>query len=311
MCTSSKQKKAEQTAAADVKTQQVKAGEEVNKAALEAQNKILEVGKQTPEETSRLSRYSSKATKPAENLMTDAGPISQAVSQRILERTKKPGMDFDANSADFEQGVGIPLWRSLKARGIAPPPGAEDGGGLGTQQYMKGAAPALAELRNNQINTDINRAENYGINSLEQQKFFAELENELAEAIRSRSIQTTEAGVPYGVEGATAKGQGAVSGATTNQAEVTSRYARQNAEKAAIGKMVAQLAMVAAAPFTGGASLMGVPAINSYGSSGGGGDLSSAVQSRSSQPQSYRLLNNGMPSDYSSQQLQLTRRSNR
>lgn len=280
MCTSSKQKKAEQTAAQQAAEANIRAGEEIRAASerakqeLIAQGKLtrqqmIEAGLPTPEESERLARARGKATTSAEALMTEAGPIAQAVARRIQERVDRPGLDYDTQSAAFTEGVTAPLWRTLKARGIVSPPGAEGGGGLTTQQYMKGAEPALAELRANAIAEDISRGQEYGEQGRTLQKFWAEMERLLGEALRNRQyesgIRGAEAeqlgvtgGAPYGVSGAEAAGRGRITAADINQAEVNKRYARQNEEKQRMGETIGQiLASVlsgGAAAGTGGAA---------------------------------------------------------
>jgi hypothetical protein len=235
MCSSSKAEKKQTSAADELANQQKLGGQAVNVASQEAKSNIEKVGKTTPEETARLQRYSTKATTPAESLMTEAGPISQAVAQRILERAQNPGMDYDENSSAFAEGVGAPLWASLKSRGIASPAGAEGGGGLGTQQYMKGAAPALAQLRTNQIGTDIAQAENYGLNAQSLQDFYTNLENTLSDVLRNRQVQTVETAAPYGVSGIAAEKQGYIDAAATDQAATQARAAKKDAEATAMG----------------------------------------------------------------------------
>ena len=215
---SSKSSKAEQTAAQQAQEAELKAAEEQKKAAQEAERKLIEAGKvareqtrlagePTAEETERRERFKTKALTPGETLMTQAGPISQAVArrmqerietpyefeesefapllssrikgrlerpigtyeegslmpevrQRIKERVVTPGLDYMTELPAFVEGVSAPLWRALKQRGIAPPAGVE--AGLGGQQFMKGAIPALAELRARAISEDIARGEAFG-----------------------------------------------------------------------------------------------------------------------------------------------------
>jgi hypothetical protein len=287
MCGSSKSNKAQQTAAQSAADAERKAAEENLAAGLEAQKKIIEAGQQTPAETERLSRYTTAAKTPGETLLQQAGPISQAVARRIQERIDQPGLDYDTNQAAFTEGVTNPLWRALKARGIVPPPGAEGGGGLATQQYMKGAEPALASLRSAQINTDITRGQEYGQSATELNKYYQELENTLSEAIRNRQVQTTEAGVPYGVQGTQLKGQGMTAAEAINQAEVQSRYAQKAEDKTAIGKSIGTALALALAIPTGGASLMTIPAIQGVGSTG---TTTAKTATKTTQPSSIDML---------------------
>lgn len=376
---SSKASKAEQTAAQQRQEAEQKAGTETQIAANEAERRLMEAGKTarsqmmtagepSAEETSRLNRYRSKALTPAETLMTESGPISQAVARRIqenverpvgtyeagslmpearakvienlrrpvgtyeagslmpevrakvLERVKTPGLDYERDLPAYTEGITNPLWRSLKARGIAPPSGSE-GGGLGTQQFMKGAEPALAELRARAIAEDIARgtdfggyeeaqkAENiakstalggyeeaqkredigagqqYGTEARGLQDFWTKLEDVLGEAIQERryqaGMQGAEAeqlgvreGAQYGVKGAEAKGAGFTEAARINQEEVNARYARKREEATQLGRDIGTALMLVAAPFTGGATLAAVPAVQGMG--GGGGGMASA-----------------------------------
>lgn len=267
MCGSAKSSKAQQTAAQSAQDAERRAAEENYQAGLEARRMIMEAGKETPAETERLGRYTTAAKTPGETLLQQAGPISQAVARRIQERIDRPGLDYERNLPAYTEGITQPLWRSLKARGIAPPPGTE-GGGLATQQYMKGAEPALAGLRAGQISEDITRGERYGASAIELNKFYQELENTLAEAIRGRQIQTTEEGAPYAVRGTQLKGQGMTAAETINQAEVQSRYAKKDAEKEQIGKMAAMIALGA---ISGGAGSAGGGMSAMGGGKGGGG----------------------------------------
>ena len=287
---SSKSSKAQQTAAQSAADAERAAGAANLAAGQEAQRKIIEAGQPTGAETERLGRYTTAAKTPGETLLQQAGPISQAVARRIQERVDQPGLDYNTQSAAFTQGITNPLWTALKARGIVPPPGAEGGGGLATQQYMKGAEPALAVLRANQISQDIGRGQEYGASATDINKYYQELENILSEAIRGRQTQSTQAGVPYGVQGTQLKGQGMTAAETINQAEVQSRYARKEEEKTAIGKNVGTLLALALAIPTGGASLAAIPAIR-----GAGGQKTSPPplipgSSESWQPRSLDLL---------------------
>jgi len=224
-------------------------GQEIKAAGREAAEKITAAGKPTEEESARQARYKGKALTPGEELMTQAGPISQAVARRIQanverpagtyeegslmpavreqieKRVKTPGLDFDTSSADFERAVGEPVWRALKARGIAPPPGSE-GGGLGTQQYMKQVVPYLTEQRQAQVNKDIeagnlmaqyedalsrgdiNAANNYANQAREMQQYYEGVENVLSEAIRQRLYES-------GIASAEAEQRGVEGGAST------------------------------------------------------------------------------------------------
>lgn len=316
---SSKSSKAEQTAAEQSVEAQRKAGEETKAAALEAERKLIEAGgiargqmlaaaEPTAEETERRERYKAKALTPGETLMTQAGPISQAVARRIQERIDTPGLDYSRDLPAYTEGITAPLWRALKGRGIVPPPGAEGGGGLATQQYMKGAEPALAALRAEAISGDITRGERYGTEARSLQQLYEQVENALAEAIRGRQFEAgikgaeaaqlgTREGAPYGVTGAQAKGAGYTTAAQINQEEVQRRYDRARAEEKAIGDMVAQLittAVTTAAAGGAGAAGAGtippappkMPSLKQSGywgstpPSAGGTDLPLALQMR-------------------------------
>lgn len=330
---SSKANKAEQTAAEQRQTAEQTAGLETQAAANEAERRLTEAGKTargqmmaagepSAEETSRLNRYRSKALTPAETLMTESGPISQAVARRIQqnverpvgtyeegsllpeararvkERIVKPGLDYERDLPAYTEGVTNPLWRSLKARGIAPPPGSE-GGGLGTQQFMKGAEPALAELRAKAISEDIDRGtafggyeeaqkredigagQQYGTEARGLQDLWTRLEDVLGEAIQGRRYEAgmegasaeqlgVREGAPYGVKGAEAKGAGFTEAARINQEEVNTRYARKREEATQLGKDIGTALMLAAGPFTGGATLAAIPAVQGMGGGGGG-----------------------------------------
>lgn len=234
-------------AAADANLAAAKAAEQkLIQAGQTARSQMLETGKPTTEETGRLQRYTTKATAPAESLLTESGPISQAIAKRIQERSETPGLDYSTQSEAFAEGVSKPLWRALKQRGIAPPPGSE-GGGLGTEQYMKGAAPALAELRSNAINQDITRGQQYGDTARSYQNIYTNLESALAEAIRNRAYESgmqgalaeqqgVSQGAPYGYQGTVARGTGMAEAERINQEEVQRRRDRQRAEQEAIGQ---------------------------------------------------------------------------
>jgi hypothetical protein len=183
--------------------------EQVKQAGINANKQMTAVSQPTAEEQARLARYNTQSNTPAESLMTQAGPISQAVARRVQERVNNPGMDYDTNSQAFEQSVGTPVWAALKARGITPAPGDTTGGGLGTTQYMKSVVPYLASQRSNQINTDITRGQTYDTSANALQKGWTDLENQLGEAIQSR----LQAG---GLAGAAAEQTGATAGSQLN-----------------------------------------------------------------------------------------------
>jgi hypothetical protein len=198
--------------------------EQERAAAQEAERRITEAGKPTAEETTRLARYKEKAVTPGETLMTQTGPIAQAVARRVQERVEAPGMDYDPATT---MGVlGPELWRGLKQRGIAPPPGAEGGGGLGTQQYMKGALPTLAQLRQQQISEDITRGQQYGTEARGLQTGYEDLERILAEALSQRRYGAVATGAPYGYYGAQDYGRG-----MREAAGMETEYAAQRAEQ--------------------------------------------------------------------------------
>jgi len=218
-------------------------GEEIKEAGKKAAGQITTAGQSTPEEQARLSRYKGKATTPAEQLMTEAGPISQAVARRVQERVDQPGMDYDVNSADFEKSVGTPVWASLKARGITPAPGDTTGGGLGTTQYMKSVVPYLASLRSGQINTDIARGQEYGTQAQNLQNYYTDLENQLGEAIRSRLYESGIKAAGAEQTGITAGGQTIAGGASDAASTLSNLYANQlagaNAQGAESGDALA------------------------------------------------------------------------
>lgn len=206
------------------------AGERQRAAGIAAQERITQVGKPTAEETGRLERYRTKATTPGETLMTQAGPISQAVARRIQERIDQPGMDFDVASDAYAEQIGAPLWRGLKARGIAPRPGAE--GGLGVSQYMESALPAMSILRSQQIGKDITRGTEYGREARQEVGIYEELERWLSEAMRGREVGGVQIGAPYGIAGEQAYGAGMVGGAQTEAEYASVRAGRQMAKRA-------------------------------------------------------------------------------
>jgi len=235
------------------------AGERERATAREAERRIIEVGKPTAEETARLGRYREKAVTPGETLMTQAGPISQAVARRVQERVETPGLEFQRDLPAYEAGVTEPLWRALKARGIAPPPGVE-GGGLGTQQYMKGAEPALAGLRSEAVSRDIERGLAYGTEARALPMRYEDLENILSEALRSRQVAGVTGGVPYGVAGEEAYGRGRVGAATTEAEYAAQRAEAQRQKRAEEGELVRMLAELGITLATGGAAAPAVAA---------------------------------------------------
>ena len=288
MCTSSKEKKSAQTAAEQAINAQMEAAKLKQSTAEQAKADIEAAGKATPDETQRMARYTTKATTPAEQLMTEAGPISQAVSQRILERTQNPGMDFDTASKNWADYIGTPVWRSIKQRGIAAPPGSE-GGGLGTEQYMTQVAPALTQARSNQINTDITNAQNYGNVANALQQYYGTQESNLSEAIRQRLIDTIQSGSAYGYQGASDYGTGLTNAADINQKEVVSRYTQKDEQNAQLGKMIglalagAGTGFLAAPALAGlGIGTMASTGIGALGGAsaglGGGGSSANALQ---------------------------------
>ena len=232
-----KQKKEKNSAADQLEQAQKEAGQSLYETGQSAKQSMLDVGKQTPEEKTRMERLTTATTQPAETLTTQAGPISQALAQRILDRTNQPGLDYDTQSADFIKGVSDPLWRNLKSRGIVPAPGAL-GGGLASQQFLKEAAPSLAELRTNQINSDLARAQEYQTTALNNQNQQATLLEALDSAIRNRDIEATRIAQDYGIAGTQAQGSGNIGSAQTNQEYINNKQLSANNQWGAFGETV-------------------------------------------------------------------------
>lgn len=249
--------------------EQFAAAERERTAAREAERRITEVGRPTAAETARLGRYQERAVTPAETLMTQAGPISQAVARRIQERVETPGLEYQRDLPAYEAGVTQPLWRALKARGIAPPPGVE-GGGLGTQQYMKGAEPALALLRAKQIGLDISRGQEYGAEAREYKGWYEKLEDMLSEALRKRQIAGVTKGVSYGVAGEEAYGERMIGGRETEVSYAAERAERQRQKRQQEAEMIGELVAMLA---TGGAAAPAVAARRMAGGGGVGGPI--------------------------------------
>ncbi len=210
-----------------------------------AAGEITAAGQPKAEETERLARYKEKAVTPGETLLTQTGPIAQALAKRVQERIDQPGLDYQRDLPAYTAGVTEPLWRSLKARGIAAPPGAE--AGLGGQQYMKGAEPALAALRAGAISEDIGRGERYGEVARGYQGSYEELEGILADLIRGRQFDAetlapqvkmrgVETGAPYGPSGVAAGSAYRVESARTTEAT----RKEQLEESQAFGKMLGE-----------------------------------------------------------------------
>lgn len=206
------------------------AGERERQAALESQKRLTEAGQAKPEETERLSRYKEKALTPGETLLTQQGPIAQALAKRIQERVETPGLDYQRDLPAYEAGVTEPLWRALKQRGIAPPPGSE-GGGLGTQQYMKGAEPALAFLRSGAITQDISRGQEYGREARGAQGRYEDLESMLAEAIRGRQFGAETGAAPYSLTAEERRSRGERTAAGIAQEYKSGEARRREAEQ--------------------------------------------------------------------------------
>lgn len=232
------------------------AGERQLAAGQAAEARLTAVGKPTTEETTRRTRYRTQATTPGETLMTQAGPISMAVSRRIAERVETPGMDYDPSTTmDI---LGPELWRGLKQRGIAPRPGAEPG--LGGEQYMRTALPYLAKERETAISRDIERGRAYGEEARGESKYFEELLYDLSEALRGREVGGVTTGAPYGIEGEEAYGAGMVGGAQTEADYAAQRAQQQKEKRAAEGEMIRQAVELALIVGTGGAAAPGVMA---------------------------------------------------
>lgn len=203
----SAQRAAEEQAAGQREIAQTE-GQVIKAAGVKAGETITAAGQPTAEELARQERYRTKATTPGETLLTQAGPISMAVARRIQERVETPGMDYDP--ATTMEVLGPELWRGLKARGIAPRPGSEPG--LGGQQYMKGALPYLAQLREGAISRDISRGAEYGAEARKEQQYYETIENILSEAIRERLYQSGIIGAEAEQRGVTTGGQTIVGG---------------------------------------------------------------------------------------------------
>ena len=213
MCQSSKESKSAQTAAQSAQDTAIKQG-------IQGKQDIVNAAKPSPTETGLQSTFTTRATQPAEQNITDAGPISQAVSQRILERANSPGMDY--NTSAINTAIGTPVWAGLKARGITAQPGDTTGGGIGTEQYMQQMVPYLAAGKQAQINTDINNANTYSQNATNLQSTYSNLASQIAQALSQRNLQATETGVPMQIAG-------------YNNAEAINQQqvAQQNAQKQA------------------------------------------------------------------------------
>lgn len=227
-----------------------------------AKSQITAAGAPTTEETARLAKYTSDTNKPAEQLLTDAGPISQAIASRVLERAQTPGMDFDSQSKDFETKIGTPVWRALKSRGIVAPPGSE-GGGLGTQQYMKNVIPEMAQARSNQINTDITRGQGYTTDALNQKNNLLSILETLSNSVRNRQLTSVTNAADYGYKGN-------VGGADTSygesQLQTQRALAEQKALYDAIGKIVSGVATGGVSGLVGGigSTLAGAADVSPY-----------------------------------------------
>ncbi len=262
----------EKEAASNLQEAQKQAAAIQAAAATQAQQNITAVGQPTAAETTRQAGYTAKANAPAESLMTQAGPISQAVASRIQERVSNPGMDYDVSS--INKSIGNPIWAGLKARGIAAQPGDTTGGGLGTEQYMQQMVPYLAAGKEAQVNTDISRGQDYGTAANALQQLYVNLENSLSEAMRGRQVQTTMGAAPYGTAAAGYTAGGLTQPAETGLAEQQRLYGINASNNAAIGQGLASILAAALAVPTGGASLA-IPAAVSgatklAGSQGGG-----------------------------------------
>lgn len=231
----------------DVNQAQIESQNTARDQGVKARTDIIKAGQASPEEKQLQTRYMTKMNQTPESLLTEAGPVSQAVAQRIQERVNNPGMDYDVSS--INTAIGNPIWAGLKARGITAPAGSE-GGGLGTEQYMQQMVPYLAEGRQNQINTDITRGQTYGQSALTQSNLQTSLADAISQALSNRNLQATETGVPYEVSGAN-------KAAEINQNYYDTKFQEQQAQNEAIGKMVA-MALVGAA--TGGIGAAAIPA---------------------------------------------------
>ena len=97
---------------------------------------------------------------------------------------------------------------------------------------MKGAEPALAELRANQIGTDISRGTEYGAQARGYKSNYEELENILAEAIRSRLYQSGILGASAEQEGLTRGSETLMGGSQTarSQSGLNELYGRRETE---------------------------------------------------------------------------------
>lgn len=247
-CFGDDQQKKEQEAADKAASEQRAAGQAANK-------QITEAGKPSQTELNYQGMYDKKAMQAPETTMQEGGPIAQALSQRILERTKTPGLDFDMNSAAIGENIGKPLWASLKARGIAAPPGSE-GGGLGSQQYFQGAIPQMAQLRANAAGTDISNATNYGNIANALQQYFTTGGTNLANLLRNRQLQAA-------IPGAQAQQSGTNLGSQTQlsqaQLQAQRQYQDQQNLMSGLGTLGIDAAAIGLAPFTAGASLLAIP----------------------------------------------------
>lgn len=245
--------RAEQDAAKAAQAANEKAKAEVLAGGEKAAGDITLAGQPKQEETERLARYKSKATTPGETLLQEAGPISQAVARRIQERVETPGLDYTRDLPAYAEGVTTPLWRALKSRGIAPQPGTE--GGLGTQQFMKGAEPALAELRGRAVSEDIARGQGYGEEARAEQDWWTQIEASLADLIRGRQSEaetlapqvrygSVSEGAPYGVSGTTAYGAGMTEAARIKSESAQRAWEKKQEQLKDYGRYAAELASV-------------------------------------------------------------------
>lgn len=242
-----------------------KAQQEIIASGNTVRQNLTEAAQSTGEETSRLSRYQGKAGTPGETLMTQTGPIAQAVARRVQERVETPGLDYERNLPAYVESVSNPVWRALKARGIVPPPGTE--GGLATQQAIVEIEPALAQLRTGQISSDISRGQQYTDEARQTQSYYEDLEQGLANLLAERTSSASQRGAelkyqadtgaaPYTTSAAAAEAQGILGPAQSISAYKQSQAQQAAESQAKTGKTIGTLL---------GTALMAIPGMQPVG----------------------------------------------
>ncbi|CAK0754825.1 hypothetical protein CCP1ISM_50008 [Azospirillaceae bacterium] len=184
--------------------------EEMKQSGIKGNKQITDASAITPAEQQRSSGFTTKANTPAEQLMTQSGPIAQAVANRIQERVNTPGMDYNVGA--INQSIGNPIWASLKKRGITAQPGDVTGGGLGTEQYMQQMVPYLAQGRQQAIGGDIQRGETYGNEANTLSQLYQNLDKDYATALQNRIQQGAISGANLETQANIAGGSSDISG---------------------------------------------------------------------------------------------------